>query len=73
MGWAMWWLSGDCDRAVTIDEPGRHGTGDQLVYKAADGSFVLTGTPTVMPRIVDALQGTVTGASLLFRAGDQRG
>jgi len=57
--------------AVTIDEQGKHGTGDQLVYKAADSSFVLTGTPTVMPRIVDAQQGTVTGASLLFRAGDK--
>jgi lipopolysaccharide export system protein LptA len=56
---------------VTLDEPGKHGTGDQLVYKAADGSFVLTGTPSVMPKIVDAQQGTVTGASLLFRAGDK--
>jgi lipopolysaccharide export system protein LptA len=56
---------------VTIDETGRHGTGDQLVYKAADGSFVLTGTPTVMPKIVDSQQGTVTGASLLFRGGDK--
>jgi lipopolysaccharide export system protein LptA len=59
------------DGGVTLDEPGKHGTGDQLVYKAADSSFVLTGTPTVMPRIVDVQQGTVTGASLLFRAGDK--
>jgi lipopolysaccharide export system protein LptA len=56
---------------VKLEEPGKHGTGEQLVYKAADGSFVLTGTPSVMPRIVDAQQGTVTGASLLFRAGDK--
>ncbi|HZL27609.1 MAG TPA: LptA/OstA family protein, partial [Acidobacteriaceae bacterium] len=75
-GGEMGAMGGSLDRVVvaggvTLDEPGRHGTGEQLVYKAADGSFVLTGTPTVMPRIVDALQGTVTGASLLFRAGDK--
>jgi len=69
-------MGGALDRVVVvggviIDEPGRHGTGDQLVYEAADGSFVLTGTPAVMPKVVDALQGTVTGASLLFRAGDK--
>lgn len=52
---------------VTLDQPGRHGTGDQLVYKAADGSFTLTGGP---PKVVDAQQGTVTGSSLLFRPGD---
>jgi len=69
-------LGGALDRVVvaggvTLDELGKHGTGEQLVYKAADGSFVLTGTSSVMPRIVDAQQGTVTGASLLFRAGDK--
>lgn len=69
-------LGGTLDRVVvsggvTIDETGRHGTGDQLVYKAADGSFVLTGRPGVLPKVVDAQQGTVTGASLLFRAGDK--
>lgn len=52
---------------VKLDQPGRHGTGEQLVYKAADGSFTLTGGP---PKIVDAQQGTVTGSSLLFRPGD---
>jgi len=57
-------VSGD----VKLDETGRHGTGEQLVYKAVDGSVVLTGTPGAPPRIVDALQGTVTGNSLLFRA-----
>jgi lipopolysaccharide export system protein LptA len=69
-------MGGSLDRVVvsggvTLDEPGKHGMGDQLVYKTADGSFVLTGTPTVMPKIVDSQQGTVTGASLLFRAGDK--
>jgi lipopolysaccharide export system protein LptA len=59
-------VSGD----VKLEQPGKHGTGEQLVYKAADQSFVLTGTPNDPPRIVDTQQGTVTGASLLFRAGD---
>ena len=55
---------------VKLEEPGRHGTGEQLVYKASDGSFVLTGTPDAPPHVVDAQQGNVTGASLLFRQGD---
>jgi lipopolysaccharide export system protein LptA len=62
---------GQIDRAIVsgsvqMDQPGRHGTGDQLLYTAADGSYVLTGTPAAPPRIVDAQQGTVTGATLLF-------
>jgi len=66
-------MGGTLDRVVVsgdvkLDETGRHGTGEQLVYKAVDGSVVLTGTPGAPPRIVDALQGTVTGNSLLFRA-----
>jgi lipopolysaccharide export system protein LptA len=59
-------VSGD----VKLDEPGRHGTGEQLLYKAADESFVLTGTPAAPPRVVDTQQGSVTGTSLLFRASD---
>ena len=55
---------------VKLDQPGRHGTGDELVYKASDGSFVLTGSLGAPPHIVDAEQGSVTGASLLFRQGD---
>jgi lipopolysaccharide export system protein LptA len=67
--------SGSVDRVVIsgdvkMEQPGRQGTGEQLVYKAADGSFVLTGTAAVPPRITDQVQGTVTGASLLFRSGD---
>ncbi len=68
-------MGGALDRAVVagdvkLDQTGRHGVGDRLVYKAADGSFVLTGTASQPPRIADAQQGTVTGTSLLFRAGD---
>ena len=59
-------LSGD----VRIDQPGRIGTGDQLVYTAADSSYILTGTPAKAPHVVDAQQGNITGAVLLFHSGD---
>jgi len=59
-------LSGD----VRIAQPGRTGTGEQLVYTAADSSYVLTGTPAKAPHVVDAQQGNVTGATLLFHSGD---
>ena len=55
---------------VVLDQTGRHGTGEQLVYNAMDGNYVLTGTPGSPPKITDAAQGTVTGASLLFHAAD---
>jgi lipopolysaccharide export system protein LptA len=58
-------ISGD----VQLDEPGRRGTGAQLVYVAASGEYILTGTPAKPPLIVDAQQGSVTGATLLFRKG----
>jgi lipopolysaccharide export system protein LptA len=61
---------GSVDRVVVsggvrMEQPGRRGTGDQLLYTAAEGSYVLSGAA----RIVDAQQGTVTGATLLFRDG----
>ena len=64
-------LNGSIDRvvvygAVQIDQPGRHGTGDQLFYTASSATYVLTGTPTSPPHIADAQQGNVTGATLLF-------
>ncbi len=59
-------LSGD----VRIDQPGRTGTGEQLVYTAADSSYIFTGTPAKPPHIVDAQQGNVTGATLLFHSTD---
>jgi lipopolysaccharide export system protein LptA len=60
-------LTGD----VRIDQPGRTGTGEQLVYTAADSSYILTGTPSKPPHIVDAQQGNVTGATLLFHSADR--
>jgi lipopolysaccharide export system protein LptA len=64
-------LNGSIDRvvvygAVQIDQPGRHGTGEQLLYTASNASYVLTGTPASPPHIADAQQGNVTGATLLF-------
>jgi lipopolysaccharide export system protein LptA len=56
---------------VVMEQAGRRATGEQLVYTASDGMFVLTGTPTVLPKVVDQQQGTVTGASLRFHAGDE--
>jgi lipopolysaccharide export system protein LptA len=54
---------------VMINQPKRQGTGDQLVYTAADEKFVLTGGP---PSIFDAERGKITGVSLtLFRHDDR--
>ncbi len=55
-------ISGD----VQLEEPGRHGTGEQLLYTAATDNYVLTGTSTKQPKIIDEKQGTVTGATLIF-------
>jgi lipopolysaccharide export system protein LptA len=64
-------LNGSIDRGIVygdvqIDQPGRHGSGEQLLYTASTGDYVLTGTPAIPPRIVDAQQGNVTGTTLLF-------
>ena len=56
--------------SVELEQPGRKGYGDKLVYTAADQLSVLTGTKTVPPKVVDETQGTVTGAALRFRSGD---
>ncbi len=55
---------------VVLTQPGRRGTGQRLVYTAADGNYVLTGTPADPPRAVDREKGTTTGAALVFRNGD---
>jgi lipopolysaccharide export system protein LptA len=51
---------------VQMEQPGRLGQGDQLLYTAATDTFVLTGTASHEPHIVDAKQGNVTGATLMF-------
>ena len=55
---------------VKVEQPGRTATGDQLLYTAATGEFVLTGTPGHPPHVVDDKQGSITGATLLFRSPD---
>jgi len=66
-------INGSLDRVIVLgalqmEQPGRHGTGEQLLYTAATGNFVLTGTPDHRPMVVDAQQGSVTGTSLTFGA-----
>ena len=56
--------------AVELEQPGRRATGERLVYTASDRTFVLTGTKAMPPKMVDEAQGSVTGASLRFRSGD---
>ncbi len=55
---------------VVLEQPGRKATGERLVYTAADQTFVLTGTASAPPKMVDQLQGSVTGASLRFTSGE---
>jgi lipopolysaccharide export system protein LptA len=68
-------MSGSVERMVAsghveMEGPGRRANGEQLVYTASDGVFVLTGTPTLPPKVVDNQRGTVTGTSLRFHSGD---
>ncbi len=57
--------------AVRLDAPGGAGEGEQLVYTAKDGNYLLTGTPGKPPRVANAEQGLVTGPALLFRSGEK--
>jgi|SRR6187402_1987381 len=56
--------------AVHLQQAGRTGTGSRLTYDVAEGDFVLSGSPDAPPRVTDLQRGQVTGASLLFHAGD---
>jgi lipopolysaccharide export system protein LptA len=55
---------------VTLTSEGRRGTGEQLVFTGSTGQYVLTGTPSAPPRMVDPAHGTVSGAALIFRSRD---
>ena len=55
---------------VVIRQPGRVATGQQAVYTATDGLFVLLGGGGVTPKVTDEVNGSVTGAALRFRTGD---
>ena len=46
--------------------------GEHLQYTASDRLFVLTGDDRVQPKMVDAQQGTITGAAISFHSGDKR-
>ena len=41
---------------IEMEQPGRRATGEQLVYTASDGMYVLTGTAAVLPKVVDDQQ-----------------
>ena len=56
--------------AVELQQPGRLATGEKLTYAASDQVFVLTGSKSAPPKMVDDLQGMTTGAALRFRTGD---
>jgi lipopolysaccharide export system protein LptA len=55
---------------VQLEQPGRRGTGDELIYTAADGKFILTGTSAAPPHLSDQVRGTVTGNALIFNDRD---
>jgi lipopolysaccharide export system protein LptA len=68
-------MAGSVERMVAtghidMEQPGRRATGEQVVYTASDSMFVLTGTPSVLPKVTDDQRGTVTGTSLRFHSGD---
>lgn len=54
------------DGGIELDQQGRKGTGERLVYTASDGRFVLSGRTGDPARMTDAQRGTVTGSSLIF-------
>lgn len=55
---------------VTIEWPGRRGTGAQLVYRGGEGTFTLTGSAAVPPRITDETRGSISGSTLIYHSVD---
>lgn len=55
---------------VALQQTGRRGSGEQLVYTAKDGRFLLTGTAAAPPKLMDDVKGTVSGAALIFNSSD---
>ncbi len=55
---------------ITVDSRGREGKGEQLIYTGESGRFVLTGTSTSPPKIIDPNRGSVTGDTLIFNSAD---
>lgn len=56
---------------VRVEQPGREATGEELVWTAADGTFLLTGTPSAPPTVTDAVNGRVSGGQIQFRTADK--
>jgi lipopolysaccharide export system protein LptA len=52
---------------VTVNQPARHASGEELVYSAVSGKVVMTGGP---PAIYDEQNGFTTGRSLTFSIRD---
>jgi lipopolysaccharide export system protein LptA len=55
---------------VSLEQAGRKGTGERLVYTTESGLFVLSGSASSPPRLVDPERGTVTGDALIFNSHD---
>ncbi len=55
---------------VVLTSEGRRGTGEQLVYTGATNEYVLTGTASTPPKIMDSARGSVTGEALIFHGRD---
>jgi lipopolysaccharide export system protein LptA len=55
---------------VVLQQPGRRGTGEKLLYTANDGKFILTGTSATPPHLYDQTHGTVSGEALIFNRQD---
>lgn len=54
---------------VHVQQPGRVGEGDRLLYTEADNKFELTGRPAELPSVHDSLRGSITGTKLIFYGG----
>lgn len=55
---------------VHLQQPGRSGTGERLLYTESDNRYELTGTPAKPPAIQDSLRGSLTGTTLIFHGAD---
>jgi len=67
--------SGQIDRVlatghVVLQQPGRRGTGEKLLYTAQNGKFELTGTFSTPPHLYDLAHGDVSGEALIFNSQD---